>query len=462
MSSQAITIPKGEHFFCHDREFYSKFIKMCLLVVFQNVITYSVNMADNLMLGAYSQDALSGAAAINQIQYLLQTIVVNSVGQTIMIIGSQHWGKQDTDYIQKLTGISLIFSLGCGVVLTFFAFAMPESLARIFTNDPAILHEAVSYLSIMRYTYLMFIITNVLIAGLRCAQIVSVAFQLTVVSLFVNVGINYCLIFGHFGCPRLGIIGAAIGTLTARILELIILLIYIAKSKRLPFRFNPRIMFDLDASMLPNYFKVGIPFLISQSLFSISVAMQTAVFGHMSADAIAANSVASTMYQYCKMIPMGVSAATSALIGEAIGTKAWHKLREYVHSFQLIYIGVAIVSGILYVSISNVLINYYDLTPEATALAKEMFVVLTVIIMACSYQSPCLIGIIAGGGDSSFVMKNDIAYAGCFTIPAVLISALVLHLGPIPLVILMNIDQVIKCISNGIKTNRYTWIKAWD
>ena len=127
----------------------------------------------------------------------------------------------------------------------------------------------------------------------------------------------------------------------------------------------------------------------------------------------------------------------------------------------MIFLGIGIVSAVLFVIISNLLLGFYNLTPAATEYAKQMIEVLTVIIIASGYQSPCLIGIIGGGGDSKFVMMNDIFYAGCFTIPLCLLGAFVFNFGVITLVILMNIDQVIKCLSNGIKVNRYTWVKIW-
>lgn len=461
MKTNQISIPKNDVFFSRDLSFYKSFLKLSFFIILQNIITYSVNMADNLMLGYYDQSALSGAAAINQIQFLLQGVIVMGLGQGIMIVGSQYWGKRQTGPIQKLTGMALKAGCVIGILLTAAAILSPESLARVFTNDEEILHQAVDYLSIIRYTYLFFIGTSILLAALRSVQVVDIALKLTIMTLFINVGINYCLIFGKFGLPEMGIQGAAIGTLAARIVEFCVLVLYLKKSSRVPFRFQLREMFEQDAQLLRAYVKVTIPCVISHGLFAGATAMQTVIFGHMNADAIAANAMASTMFQYSKMIPSGASSASNVMIGEMVGTKKWDRIRETVHSLQVIYLGIGVLASGMFITVSHVMIGFYNLTPEAVAYANDMFVVLSVIIAASSYQVPCLTGIISGGGDSAFVMVNDILYAGCFTIPVCLAGAFVFHLDVIPLLVLMHIDQVFKCVTNGIKTNRYTWIKTW-
>ena len=157
MKSEKLYIPKGNTFFTRDRQFYRAFFKLALLIIFQNIFTYTVNIADNIMLGSYSQASLSGAAAINQIQFVVQAVIASALGQGISIVGSQYWGKNETDPIQTLTGIALKIGLAAGAVLTIAALISPRSLATIFTYDEVILEQAVQYLQIIRFTYLFFI-----------------------------------------------------------------------------------------------------------------------------------------------------------------------------------------------------------------------------------------------------------------------------------------------------------------
>ena len=137
-------------FFLHSREFYKSFFVMMALLVFQNIITYSVNVADNIMLGGYSQTALSAAAACNQIQYILQQFTVMGLGEGIVILSSQYWGKKDTEMIQRISGTAMLCGILAGAALTAAAFVAPDRMVGIFADDLDIIRMGVSYLSIIR------------------------------------------------------------------------------------------------------------------------------------------------------------------------------------------------------------------------------------------------------------------------------------------------------------------------
>ena len=218
MKQSVPDLPYGDHFFTRDGSFYSTWLRLFLLLAFQNIITYSVNVADNVMLGVYDQTALSGAAAVNQLQYILQQVIGGGLGDGLVVLGAQLWGRRDTDGLQNLAGYALKCGWIIGLLLTAVAFVTPDGLVSLFTNDAAIIAEGAAYLRVMRWSYLIFITTSLLLSLLRSVQIAGIAFRLSVMTLIVNVGINRVLIFGELGFPEMGIRGAAIGTLAARIL----------------------------------------------------------------------------------------------------------------------------------------------------------------------------------------------------------------------------------------------------
>ena len=215
-------------FFSHDKNFNAAIFPLLIIISLQNLISYSVNMADNIMLGAYSQNALSGAALVNQIFFLIQQAAV-VIGDGLVVISSQYWGQKRMEPIRQITGMVLKIALGLGIFLIILCSLFPEAMLGFFTSDVAILSEAGSYLQIIKYTFLLYLVTQVLLSALRSVERVRIAFVISCVSLVVNVSINYILIYGRFGFPELGIRGAAIGTMLWRCLEFVIVLIYIAK-----------------------------------------------------------------------------------------------------------------------------------------------------------------------------------------------------------------------------------------
>lgn len=452
------SLPRGEHFLSREPAFYKSFFRLFLLLTLQNIVTYSVNVADNVMLGSFSQTALSGAAAVNQLQYVLQQLINMGLCEGLIMLASQYWGQKDTDAIRRLTGIALCLGWAAGLLLTLAAFLFPRALVGLFTDDAAILAQGVAYLSILRLSYPVFITTLILLAALRSMQIVSIAFRLSVMTLLVNAGINFVLIFGRFGFPCLGVRGAAIGTLIARCLELLVLLLYIRKS-RLPVRPASDKPPRVSRALLGDFLRVSLPCCVSSLLFSSAVAMQTAILGHLSADALAANSAAGTLFQYCKMIPISASAAAGVFIGRVIGSGDLSGLRGYVRTLQVLFLCIGLLVCVLLLAISRALLSLYALTPQALAYARQIILVLSITSIGTAYEMPSMCGICRGGGDSRFVMCMDIFFSWCVVVPLSLCAAFVLRLDIASVVFFMNCDQILKCIPVFIKTNRYTFIK---
>ena len=430
-----------------------------ILLAAQNIITYTVNVADNIMLGTYSQTSLAGASAINQIQYILQMFTIQGLGAGLIILASRSWGQKDTDGVKRVAGIALSIGIAAGIILTAAAILAPYALAGFFTDNPVVLDEAVEYLSIMRYSYIVFIISNILIVSLQSIQIVGISFRISCVTLAVNVFINYLLIFGKFGAPEMGIRGAAIGTLTARVIELIILLLYLRR-RTLPIRFRLHEMLPCNRILIGKFVRVSIPCIVSALLFSGASAIQTAIFGHVSVDAMAAASAAGVLFQYCKMIPSAVASVTGVLIAKTIGSGETEQLRGYVKTLQIIFVGIGILICTVLLVIRIPIIQFYDLTPQAYDYAMHMALILAIISIGMSYQMPCQIGIIRGGGDTRYVMISDLIYSWLIVIPLSLLAAFVFKYSFAMIVVVMNCDQILKCFTVSKKVNGFTWIKG--
>lgn len=153
-----------ETFFTRERGFYRTLFRMMLVLALQNLVAYSINMADNIMLGSYDQNALSGAATVNQIFFMVQQFAL-SIGNALVVLASQYWGEKRTEPIRALTGIALWAGIVCGIVIVVLCTVIPEQLLRLFTDTPEILNEGMRYLDLLKWTFAMYIITNVLKIG---------------------------------------------------------------------------------------------------------------------------------------------------------------------------------------------------------------------------------------------------------------------------------------------------------
>ena len=440
-----------------DEGLYRRFLSLAVVLVLQNVVTLSVNLADNMMLGAYSETALAGVAAVNQIQFVYQQLL-HALGDGVVIVGSQYWGKNQTVPMKRLASAAMRFGLVLSIALFAVVSLIPYRVMGILTRDSGIIAEGARYLNIIRFTYLFFAVTQILLATLRSVETVKIAFKLSVLTLFVNCGINYVLINGHFGAPEMGVKGAAIGTLAARILECIVLLLYISKRER-KLNLKWRDYLAWDRILTGDYLKVTIPMLTVQGLWGVNTALQTVILGHMTANAIAANSVASTLFLMVKSMAVGSAAATSVMIGKAVGSGDCDRAVSYARSLQRIFVLIGIVSGTLLFFIRIPVLSLYDLSAETREMANTFLIILSVVCVGMSYQMPTNNGIIRGGGNPMFVVKMDLISIWLIVIPVSLFMAFVVKASPVVVVCCLNADQIFKVVPAFLEVRYGNWMR---
>lgn len=440
-----------------QKGFYKNFFNIYVALVLQNIITISVNLADNVMLGAYSETALSGAAAVNQIQFVYQQLLL-ALGDGLVIFCSQYWGKKQTGPMKKIAAIAMYAAIFIAVVLFVLVSFFPYQAVGIFTTDGPIIEAGVSYLNVIRFTYLFFAITQILLATMRSVETVKIAFQLSVMTFFVNCGINYVLIFGHFGATELGIVGAAIGTLTARIMEIIVLIFYIKKKdKKLQIRLSD--YFSLDKQLAKDYTKITAPMVFTQGLWGVNTALQTAILGHMTATAIAANSAASTLFLLMKSTAVGAASTASIIIGKAIGVGDIEQVKSYAKRLQRLFIVIGVCSGIALFFLRVPFLSLYDLKQETMMMTNTFLIILSVVYVGMSYQMPTNNGIIRGGGNTMFVVKMDLISIWGIVIPLSLFMAFVVKASPAVVVCCLNADQIFKCVPAFLESHYGNWIR---
>ena len=338
----------------------------------------------------------------------------------------------------------------------FAAVAMyPHYALKIFTNDTDVINEGVKYIDIIKFTYPVFACTAIMLASLRIMQCVKIALVVSVISLCVNCCVNYILIFGNFGMPEMGVRGAAIGTLTARILECIIVFSFIKLKYR---RIKIRKYLKPDKTLAKDYFKVCIPIVLSSLMWGVSNAVQTVILGHMDTSAMAAYSISSTLFLLLKVTSVGAASAASVLIGQEIG-RGGERIKEYSRSLQLIFICIGVILGISLFTLKNPMLRLYNISDKTRELANAFFTLQSIVIMTMSYQMPVNIGIIRGGGDTKYVMILDFISIWLIVMPLSLYAAFGLKASAAVVVGCLNSDQVFKCIPAAIYVNFCNWQK---
>ena len=364
--------------------------------------------------------------------------------------------------IRKLTGVALKLGTVCGLLILAVCMLFPNQVLSIFTSDPIIITEGRAYLRIIQHTFVLFILSHVLMATLRSVEIVNISFAISVVSLIVDVTINYTLIFGKFGFPELGVTGAAIGTLTARVVELAIVLWYmIFKDTRL--RLFSQNFLRGAGRLSRDYAKIATPVMAAGLLWAVSVPLQSAVLGHLpggvASDAIAANSVSSTFYQYLKVVVIAMASASGVMIGKAIGAGDMQRVRAEARSMSVIDVCVGIILGMILLAARRPLLSMYTLNDQALRLANQFMYVLCFVMIGMSYQMPVASGIIRGAGDTRFSLILNMVSTWGIVMPLTFLSAFVWKWPPAAVVCVIQSDQIFKGLPIFLRFRSYKWIK---
>ena len=328
-----------------EKSFYKSFMILALSLALQNLLTYGVNMMDTVMLGRYSQNAMGGVSLCNQVQYLLQMLVVGA-GEGEVVLGSQYWGKGNLKPIPHIIGVALRFGGSLAVILFGVVFLFPTQLLRLLSNDSAVIAEGQKYFQIICFTYIIFTVTNILVASLRSIGIVKIGYIISGSTLVINVCLNYCLIYGNLGFPELGVRGAAIATLVSRCVELLIVIYYL-KYKEHRLNLTLAKLLHIDTSYMRDYSRVSAPVLINQSLWGLAQMVQTGILGHLGGDVTAANAIAVQVFQVLSVVAYGAASASGIVVGRTIGAGNEQRLRPLVPTLQVLFIIIGICSGFL-------------------------------------------------------------------------------------------------------------------
>ena len=215
----------------------------------------------------------------------------------------------------------------------------------------------------------------------------------------------------------------------------------------------------MDKELFTAYLKKGTPVLGSNTMWGLAMAIQTAILGHLGQASITAGSIASTVFQIISVVVYGCANASGVLVSKMIGEGKGKSCKPYVKTLQVIYISIGLATSLFLFSVKDLILSFYDVSPEAKELTTRFLIILCVTVIGTSYQMSCLTGIVVSGGDTTFIMKNDFIFMWLIVLPMAAIFAFVLKLPPEFVFIALKSDQILKCPVAFFKTNRYTWLK---
>lgn len=439
------------------KNFYKQVLMLIIPMAIQNLINVGVTAADVMMLGRVGEKVLSGASLAGQVQFIM-TMILFGTTSGMTVLSAQYWGKKDTRSIEKIMGIGMTIGVSTALIFTIGALSIPEILMSIYTSDQEVIAEGAKYLRIVGCSYVFMAMTQVYLYIMRSIERVIIATVVYSTSLVTNVVLNALLIFGLFGFPKMEIVGAAIATLTSRIIEFAIVVWY-ALFKNKVVRFHVSDMWRMDRNLLKDFIVYAAPVILNELMWGLGSSTNTAIIGHMGSAAVAANSVAQMARQLATVVVFGVSNATAIYLGKTIGEKKYELAKVYGRKFAWLSVITGALGGGVILLAAPILKQVMVLSPEAQSYLMFMFFVMSYFTLCQSVNTTLIVGVLRSGGDTKYGLVIDIGGMWCASILFGAIAAFVFKASvPIVYVILMS-DEVIKIPLSVSRFLSYKWIR---
>ena len=440
-----------------DRAFLRTLATLMIPMVAQNLISLAAQMMDSLMLGKLGQIELSASSLANQ-PFFIFNLLIFGMASGSSVLNAQFWGKGDVRSVKIVISICLKVALTVSILLSAAVMIFPETVMRIYTNDPEIIAAGVSYLRIIGWCYIFYGLSGTLLTTVRSVGIVRIAVVDSVFSLVCNITLNYILIFGHLGFPAMGIRGAAIATVITRIGDAVLVLSYILFiDKKL--RIKVRDILDFDNALLKNYLKNGLPVAFNEVFWSVGVSIQSMVLGRLGADVVSASQIASIVQQFSTVLIFGVANAAAIIIGNDIGAGKMEQAQLRVKWFRIMAVVLGIFAAGLVLLIARPVVSFYNIPEETKELAVQMMRILALMVFFISQTGIGVVGLLRGGGDPRFALFVDLAGLWLFATPAAILSAFVFHAPVLVVYLCTRMDEPIKMLMIAWRMRNNNWMK---
>ncbi len=439
-----------------DGQFYRRLAVISAPIVFQSLMLALVAACDALMLGQIQQEQMTAVSLATQIQFVQNMIVLSIIGAG-SILGAQYWGKGDSVTIQKIFNLMLCFSGSVSILFFAFCELAPGILMSAFTSDEVLIGIGSIYLRIAGWSYLMSGVSQCYLTIMKVTEHVNSSVWISSFAVILNIVFNSIFIFGLLSFPRMEARGAAIATTLSRAIELALCIIVSFREGYI----RPDIskLFSWEKRLTIDFGKQCLPLLGGGLLWGVGFTSYTAIIGHMSSDAAAANSVASVVRDLICCACNGIGNAAGIIVGFELGAGNLERGKEYgIKLMKLSYV-IGFASMAVVLAITPLVVRMVVLTPTAHGYLTGMMCIMAVYMIGRCVNTVTINGVIDGGGDTVFDMYSLAVSMWGVAIPLALLGAFVFH-WPVLLVYACTcLDEVGKIPWVMMRFRKYKWVR---
>ena len=424
--------------FYQDPEYFGNIRRIALPIIAQQAMFSLLNMLGVIFVGQKGDASVAAVGLAGQIAFLLNLVHFGIVSGAAMFT-AQFWGKQDILNLRRVLGLCLILAISASLIFFALAQLFPSQILRIYSKDAEVIALGTNYIRTFSWTFLFFAITFSYALVMRSTGNVMTPTMVGVGALVISTVLSYSLIFGKFGLPELGIQGAAVAAVVARFLECITLLAIIYRT-RSPVAASLRELLGFDRAFLGRVIKPMLPVILNELFWSLGITTYNIIYGRMGTQSYAAMNIVATIEQVAFVVFIGVSNATSVLVGNRIG--AGKEDEAYIYAGRSLGIGIVggLLLGLVLQLVKVPILSLYKVSPEVIENAGYIINVVTFFLWVRVNNMTTVVGILRAGGDTRFSLFLDGIIIWIVGVPMAYLAAFVLDL-PVYLVYLFAMSE---------------------
>jgi putative MATE family efflux protein len=440
-----------------DRIFLRKAVLIALPVALQGMLNTVVNLVDTMMIGRLGETAIAAVGLANKVFFVFALLVFGVVSGS-GVLAAQYWGNQDVKSIRKVTGLALLIALTGSLLFVVPSVFCPELVMRIFTDSEKAIQTGAAYLAVAALSYPFTAVTNTYVAMQRAAGRVKAPVAISLMAIVINIVLNYVLIFGHFGAPRLGVKGAAIATLTARIAEsgAILTVVYVTRS---PIAGKLREMFGYSRAFIRQFAATATPVIANEFIWGLGTTMYSLAYGRMGDNAVAAITIATTIQDIVVVLFQGLSAATAVILGNEMGAGKLKQAEKYAKNFFILQFFVTLAAMGLCYGIRWNIISMYSISPEVAQAVNKCLIVFILFMPFKMFNYVNVVGVLRSGGDTRMCLILDTSGVWLIGVPMAFFGGLYLKQTIWIVYAMVMAEEVYKAVFGYIRYRQKKWLR---
>ncbi len=441
----------------HDEIFLRKAVRIALPVAMQGMLNTIVNLVDTMMIGTLGETTIAAVGLANKVFFVF-TLLVFGVSSGSGVLAAQYWGNQDIKNIRRVMGLSLVVALTGAALFVVPCLWNPQLVMRIFTTSQGAITIGATYLAIVVISYPFTAITNTLVSMMRAVGQVKAPVVISCVAIMVNIVFNYILIFGHFGAPELGVAGAAIATLIARVVEcgLILTVIRVTRS---PVFCRIGELFGYSRAFLIQFVATASPVIANEFIWGLGTTVYSLAYGRMGDNAVAAITIATTIQDIVVVLFQGLSAAAAVILGNEMGAGKLKQAERYARNFFILQFLVTLAAMAFCYLIRGNIIAMYRITPQVARDVSLCLIVFILYMPSKMFNYVNIVGVLRSGGDTKMCLLIDASGVWVIGIPMAFLGGLVLR-QPIYVVYAMVMsEEVYKTVVGYLRYRQKKWLR---